>query len=271
MYNIFKIYKLSKIIWNREEMYNHYQEEGITAADVAVQLNSEFEFPSNIKTVMHYRSTLRGRDVMWGRKDKSLEYQQEVIIPKLADLDSLKALGPNTVGGHYHHLIKKWSFEELWNRRFQASTDTFAAEVRSNISRHIFLCHDFQHVLFRYDTTQMGEACVQAITHVMCKHFGPYYAGMMITLRQCYKYKSLEPLRIYQEALRLAREVNEEFWYVNPLEVIELDVQEARQKYNIGTPWRYLRFVKEHRDDFRLDSIHPEYNDMAFSTEGIVL
>lgn len=267
MYNPFKIYQLSKVLWNREKNYNHYQEEGISAADVAVGLNTQFEFPSNLRLITWFRSTKRGCDVLWGRNDKSVEYQRDHIIPVITDKKKMKEFPPNTVGGHYQHLIKQWSFEELWNRRFAHEDEGWRAEVRSNVSRHVFLCHDFQHVMFRYDTTQMGEACIQAVTAVMTKHFGPWYAARLIALRMCFKFNSLEPMRILNEAFRLAKATKKEFWLINPLEIIHMDVEEARSKYNVGVPVRYLKFAEEHKDDFRFDSIHPEYNDAVATIE----
>ena len=270
MWNPFKIYKLTKIMWNREENYNHYDDNvSVAAADVAVQLNSQMLFPSNLFIVAKFRATPRGRDILWGRNDKSVQYQQEKILPVITNKNVMDTYTPNTVGGHYHHLIKQWSFSELWDRRFHREDENgffgWAHEVRSNVSRHVFLSHDFQHVLFRYDTSQLGEACIQAVTHVMTRHIGPLYASYIMALKVCYKYKSWEPLHILREAYKLAKQARDDFWYLNPLEIIDLDIDEARKKYNIGMPVKFLKFAMQNRESFRLDSIHPEYNDVKLN------
>lgn len=267
MWNPFKIYKLTKVIWRRGENYNHYDEDmDIAAADVAREINSQMLFPSNLLLVSKLRSTPRGRDVMWGRKDKSLEYQYEKILPVITNKEIMSKYAPNTVGGHYQHLIQQWSFDELWDKRFQQDREDgfigFIDEVRSNVSRHIFLAHDFMHVLFRYDTSQLGEACIQAVQYVMSRHTGAWYLAHVMALKNCYKYKSWEPMRIVREAIRNARKVRDEFWYLNPLEIIDMDVDEAREKYNIAVPVRFLKFAINNKESFRLDSIHPEYNDV---------
>lgn len=271
MWNPIKIYKLSKIIWKRGENYNHYDEDmDLTAADVAREINSQMLFPSNLLVVSKLRKTPRGRDVLWGRNDKSIEYQYEKILPVITNKEVMDKYAPNTVGGHYHHLIKQWSFDELWDRRFQQDVDEgfigWIDEVRSNISRHIFLCHDFMHVLFRYDTTQIGESCIQGVQYVMSRHWGAWYLAHVMALKNCYKYKTWEPLRIVREAIRNAKKVKLEFWYLNPLEILGEDVEETRNKYNIESPTKFLKFAAKHRESFRFDSIHPEYNDVKIKS-----
>jgi len=259
MWNPIKIFKLTKILWRRGEGYEGVDE--LDAASVAVQLNGQMEFPSNLKVVLFLRRSDKGRDILWGRKNYSKEYQQDTIIPHITDQKIMEGYTPNTVGGHYQNLIKTWSFKELWDKRFELKTDHWRHEVRSNVSRHVFLCHDFQHVLFRYDTSQMGEACIQAVTATMIKHSGPKYASYVIALRLCHQYKSWQPMRILKEAYTLAKVVDPAFWLLNPLEIIGMDIQEARDKYNIGTPDEYIKFSNKHKENFRFDQIHPEYED----------
>lgn len=261
MWNIFKIARLSAVMWNRDETQNHYDDD-LAAADVATQLYGEMLFPSNLITVFKFRRTERGRDILWGRKDKAKDYQVNEILPKITNKRHMDTYAPNTVGGHYHHLIRQWSFEELWNRRFSPIGDGWASEVRSNVSRHMFLSHDFWHVLFRYDTSQLGEACIQGVTHVMTGHIGPWYASHLMALKVSWKYKSMKPLRALRESLRLAKATKEEFWYLNPLEIIGEDVEVARSKYNIGSPDIFLSWAVSHEDVYPMDCIHPEYSDV---------
>ena len=267
MWNPVKIFKLTRVLWKRGAGYDNTSLQA--AATVAVELNGQFEFPSNIKLVTHYRKTEKGRDILWGRRNYSKEHQRDVIIPRITDQETMEAMTPNTVGGHYQHLIKNWSFSELWDKRFAMVDDNWRHEVRSNISRHVFLCHDFQHILFRYDTSQMGEACIQAVTHTMTKHFGPKYASYMIALRLCQQYKSWQPMRVLREAYRIANAVDQDFWFLNPLEIIDMDIQEARDKYNIGAPVEYVRFSTDNKENFRFDQIHPEYNDVTM-TDAVI-
>ena len=46
MWNPIKIFKLTRVLWKRGEGYDN--ENLQAAATVAVELNSQFEFPSNI-------------------------------------------------------------------------------------------------------------------------------------------------------------------------------------------------------------------------------
>lgn len=267
MWNPIKIAKLTRIMWIRTDSPDNKNLPD--PATVARELNGQMLFPSNLFSVMKFRATDRGRDVLWGRKDKAIEYQFNHIIPVITNENVMNAHAPNTVGGHYRNLIKQWSFEELWNKRFQREGEQgqigWANEVRSNVSRHVFLSHDFQHVLFRYDTTQLGEACIQAVTNVMTGHLGPKYASYVMALKSCSIHKSLEPLRILREAYKLARATKKEFWTINPLEITGKDVEEARREYNIGAPIRFLRFAAQNKELFNFDSIHPEYNDVELN------
>jgi hypothetical protein len=121
------------------------------------------------------------------------------------------------------------------------------------------------HVLFRYDTSQLGEACVQELQYVMSRHWGARYLSHVMALKNCYKYKSWEPFRIVREAHKIANGVKDEFWYLNPLEILDMDVDDVRKKYNIGVPVKFLKFAMQNRESFRLDSIHPEYNDVKLN------
>ena len=261
MWNPIKIAKLTKAMWLKAE--DKDSSDIIAAASIARDMNTQMEFPSNIKTLRTFRATPRGRDIMWGRKDKTKEFQLNNIIPVITNQQTMESFTPNTVGGHYNYLIKQWSFQELWDKRFEEPEfPTAIQDIRGNIARHVFLAHDFQHIMFRYDTSRLGEACIQAVTSVMIGgHVGPKYLSYVMASRVAWDHKSIEPFRVLREAYKLARAADRSFFEINPLEIIELDIQEARDKYNIGTAVKFYDYVSKHREDFRLDSIHPEYND----------
>jgi ubiquinone biosynthesis protein Coq4 len=278
MWNPITLAKLTYAMWNKDHKLDTDHEGEMNAGDIAVAINTVMEFPSNLKVVLKLRQTEKGRDILWGRKDKSEDYQRTVVIPTLTDISMMSKLAPNTIGGHYKHLVNQWSFTELWEKRFSSTTigsngarieSNWRDEVRSNISRHVFLCHDFQHVLFRYDTTRMGEMCIQAVTAAMLGHWGPRYTSTVIALKLCYDFKSWEPMRIRKEAFKLATSADASLWLVNPLDMLNKDVEEGRAEFNIGFPTRFAKFVKLHKENFRLDNIHPEYNDVKWEMETV--
>jgi len=263
MWNPIKIAKLTKAMWQKGE--NQDADDLISAASIARDMNTQMEFPSNIKTLRTFRATPRGRDIMWGRKDKTREFQLNNIIPVITNQKTMETFSPNTVGGHYNHLIKQWSFQELWDKRFEEpEVPTAIQDIRGNLARHVFLAHDFQHIMFRYDTSRLGEACIQAVTSIMIGgHIGPKYLSYVMAARVAWDHKSMEPFKVLREAYKLAKAVDRSFFEINPLEIIELDIEEARNKFNIGIPVEYLKFASKHKEDFRFDQIHPEYSDRA--------
>jgi hypothetical protein len=76
-------------------------------------------------------------------------------------------------------------------------------------------------------------------------------------------------MRVLREAYRIANAVDQDFWFLNPLEIIDMDIQEARDKYNIGAPVEYVRFSADNKENFRFDQIHPEYNDVTM-TDAVI-
>ena len=111
MWNPVKIFKLTRVLWKRGAGYDNTSLQA--AATVAVELNGQFEFPSNLKLVTHYRKTEKGRDILWGRRNYSKEHQRDVIIPRITDQKTMEAMAPNTVGGHYQHLLESFGTKGL--------------------------------------------------------------------------------------------------------------------------------------------------------------
>lgn len=288
MWNPFTIARDSLFIWRRNKPENHHYGND-APVNAVVSLYTQMLFPSNLFTVRKLRSLKNGQKLLSGVDRYAKEWQEGTYIPLITDGKYLDGLSANTVGAHYRSLIKQWSFGELYNARFQQTiehqqagpilnwlvlkltdaTATDANEVRANISRHIFLAHDFWHVLFRYPTTPLGEACIQALTHQMTSHFGPWYLSYLVGLRESVIYKSWGPLKAVREAHKLGRRVNQNFYLIDFQTLLESDIQEVRGIYNIGFNKEYWKFVEGR--DMRNDVIHPEYKDAAFSNESVIL
>ena len=258
MWNPIKIWKLTKVLWSKGQTDLDLPKDELETGDVIRELITQMELPSNLRLMRHYMSSTAGRDILWGREDKAKKYQLQQVLPVITNEETMSTYAPNTVGGHYGHLIKQWSFEELWAKRFDDHVkgnfggDDWRLEVRKNVARHVFLCHDFQHILFRYDTTSLGEMAIQVVTYGTTKHSGPRYASWVLALRGCWDYESWEPMRIRKEAMKIVKNVDPALWTMNPLDMIGKDVEEARKEYNIGFPTRFASFVKLHEKDFRI-------------------
>lgn len=288
MWNPFIIARDSLYIWRQNKRENHHYEND-APVNAVVSLYGQMLFPSNILTAKKIRSLNNGQQLLSGEGRYSKQWQEGEYIPLITDGKYLDQLPANTVGAHYRSLIKQWSFGELYNSRFQQSKKyaqvgpivnwlilkfskaihNDANETRANISRHIFLAHDFWHVLFRYPTTPLGEACVQALTHQMTRFFGAWYLSYLVGLRESVIYKSWGPLKAVHEAHVLGKKVDQNFYMLDFQTLLESDIQEVRETYNIGFNEQYWKFAKDR--DMRNDVIHPEYKDVAFSNESVIL
>lgn len=192
------------------------------------------------------------------------------------DFDYLKNLAPNTVGAHYYNLVKNWGIEDLYNQRFkheEANPERFDQEVRVNLSRHLLLVHDFWHVLFRYDTATMGEAMIQEVTSYLSAFKPPKLVSFFGTWKVARKTKSNLPWKVRKECIELSKKVDKSLFHLGPLDLLEMDIQEVRQKYNIGVPVLYKQFVEDFgkEGESRMDTFHPQYKDEEWDTTEAVV
>jgi hypothetical protein len=278
MWNPYKILKHSyKIFEMKEDAGADYD---INVKHL-VELYSEVLFPSNIFLVRKLRKTENGRAILDGVGSYSKKWQEEVYIPFLSNKELFDELQPNTVGAHYAHLMSRWTLQELYQRRFTNDRKDLTKipplvtrvmrrllkdrlnpdEVRANIARHIFLSHDFWHILFRYDTSPLGEACIQAVTHQYLRLTGPWYMSYLVALRESVRDRSLKPLAIIREAHRLGRAAKQDLYELDYLLVLGMDIEETRKQYNIGAPVKFIKYMIENPRKAHNDCIHPEYND----------
>ena len=157
---------------------------GESRIDHVVSLYREMNIPFGPMMMLKNRVSENGRNIIWGRKWNDREYVEKKVIPTLMNYEYLKSLPANTVGAHYYHLIKDYGIEKLYNQRFKKEErrenskfdnvyNSFSDDIRENASRHLLLSHDIWHVLFRYDTTPMGEAMIQTITARIFNFFPP--------------------------------------------------------------------------------------------------
>ncbi len=276
MWNPFKIYKYTMSVFNSDSEEKKAElikdDHGEARLSEVQGLYREMMFPTNFTLHRKLTSSHAGRQVLWGFGFNDKERVEQNVIPKLADRDWLQSLPSNTWGAHLGNLFKNWDLNDLYDKRFldtekkegiMGSTD----EMRANLSRHGFLWHDLLHVLMRYDTSPMGEACIQAVTHKVVKHFAPKYVGFVVTCRIAYRTKSWTPFKVYREALRLGeRAANKGLMLHGHLDYIESDIAEVRKMFDVGVPVEYKKFAEAHAEDFRHDVLHPEYKDVAWDT-----
>ncbi len=242
--------------------------------DHIVNMYREMNIPFGPMMAALNRKTKQGRDIIWARGDFTPENFDNVVVPTLMDFDYLKSLAPNTVGAHYYNLVKDWGIEEIYNQRFkyeEIQDDNFAHEMRVNLSRHLFLAHDFWHCIFRYDTSPLGEACIQALTHQFSKNTGPWYMSYLMALKEKNETGTWEAFKVIREAHRLGKQAKRAFYTLNYDELLEMDIEDVRTKYNIGAPVEFYKYAEKYPSNFRFDSIHPEYQDTKITyTEATI-
>ena len=225
------------------------------------------------------RSTKEARDILWGR-DFNTARNQKKLLKKLSDKEWLQSLPPNTLGAHIGHMFNNFTIEELYEKRFNESEqqeELFAdvigvggnayEEMRVNLNRHFYLTHDLNHALFRYDTSSMGESCVQGITAALMNFRPMKYVGLCIAARMALHLKTWEPFGVYFESEKLGkRAAAKGFFSTNPSKLLEMDIAEIREKYDIGVPVKYKAFCEKYHEEVKMDNIHPEYDDVEWDT-----
>ena len=253
---------------------------GESRIDHVVSLYREMNIPFGPMMMLKNRVSENGRNIIWGRKWNDREYVEKKVIPTLMNYEYLKSLPANTVGAHYYHLIKDYGIEKLYNQRFKKEErrenskfdnvyNSFSDDIRENASRHLLLSHDIWHVLFRYDTTPMGEAMIQTITARIFNFFPPHLTGFFGTWKMARKTKSKLPWKVWRECLTLSKGVNKELALFSPIAFLEQDIQEVRDRFNIFTPKVYAEYVKTLPKFARMDTIHPNYDDKLWNAEVI--
>ena len=285
MFNLKELYKatttLVKYYGTPEEQLRQQADsnglERLTAIQVCYR---ELRLLGGFKMLNRMRETSESRDILWGRKFNDLDYVENVTLKKLSDVKWLQSLPPNTLGAHLGHLFKNFSVEELYEKRYTEDeqrremaaeiigvTGNAYDEMRVNMSRLFFLMHDINHILFRYDTSSMGESAIQGVTKQLINFWPQQYVGLCIATRMALHLKSLKPYGVYWEAEKLGKRAYKKGYFaVNPVDLLEMDVQEIREKYDIGVPVKYKAFCNEFHSEVKLDNIHPKYDDVEWDT-----
>lgn len=244
--------------------------------DHVLVLYRELNFPFGLISVHKQRISEGGRNVLWGRKFNEQEYVENEVLPKLTDFEYLSTLPPNTVGGHYYHLVKGFGVEgimDLYNQRFKQEEHrkdhvlyhSFSDDIRMNVSRHNVLSHDIWHVLYRYDTSTMGEGMIQTISAYQSKFWPMHIIGFGVALKESIRHRSLLALKVWNEARKLGRETSPELYWRSPMWFLERDIEEVRNEFNIKPAKVFADYVRTYPEDFYLDTIHPQYQDTLFT------
>ena len=274
MWNVFKIYKYSKSVFERDSQEQLITDQSGTERLEEVQaLYRELMFPSGLMVWRNLTKTKEKRNILWGANWNDEDRVNQYVTPLLSDRSYLQSLPPNTVGGHLGNLFKDWTINELYDKRFLESEardgNTYVGStdhMRTNIARHMFLSHDLWHVLFRYDTSPFGEGLIQNISWQQCGNWAMWYVGFVVTCRIAWRNKSWAPFKVYKEASKLGKAAAKFDLIANtPTKFLESDIEEIREKFGIGVPIEYLKWTKEHPEQFRLDTFHPEYNDKKWN------
>lgn len=279
MLNLFKISKLIKKVTTsytqgNSERFTMEDGNGDQRLDYVVALYRELSFPFGLLVLKKHLKHKGGRDVLWARGEFDPEYVENTVLPTLIDSKYLKSLAPNTVGAHFYNLTKTWGLDDLFNQRYKESEGMYGDardEILSNISRHNLLSHDIWHVLFRYDTTAMGEAMIQEVSSHLWNWKPALITSHVVTKQLAKETKSKLPWKVKQECKELVQAMDHSILYQSPISFLEKDIDEVRKQYNIGVPVLYKEFTEKFQDHTRLDTFHPEYNDVEWDTTEVTV
>ena len=72
-----------------------------------------------------------------------------------------------------------------------------------------------------------------------------------------------------ERMFKTSKGVNKELALYSPIEFLEHDIQEVRDRFNIFTPKVYAEYVKSLPKFSRMDTIHPNYQDKVWNSEII--
>ncbi len=271
------MWNLKKIFKTTHYLMTTYGEEGLAGnnsdsngehrLDHIVNMYREMNIPFGPIMAAANRKTRAGRDILWARGDFEVDHIENVVVPTLKDFTYWKTLAPNTVGAHYLNLVKNWGIQDLYNQRFKHEeivNDDFGDEIRVNLSRHLLLSHDLWHVLFRYDTSTLGEAMIQEVTGHITNFKPPFLVSFMGTWKVARQTKSKLPWKVRKECKALSKACKKELFYQPPLSLLERDIAEVRREFKIGVPSVYKQFTEQFGDLARMDTFHPQYADMAW-------
>ena len=287
--NLSKIWKATSVLINhygtdREKQIKFTDYNGNERVEAIPTLYRALRFTGNFSLLFKLRSTSEGRDILWGRKFNDPDHVKNVTVKKLSDIEWLQSLPPNTLGGHLGHLFKNFPLEDVYANRYKEeevinnnSPDLYGIyggavdDIRVNINRYLYLLHDVYHALFRYDTSSMGEAAVQGITYKQVSFFPMRWCGLAIALGVAIQTKSLDPFRVYFESEKLSeRAAAKGLWYQDVNVLLERDIEEIRQEFDIGVPVKFKEFCIKYKDKVKLDNIHPEYDDIHWVEEQAI-
>ena len=107
------------------------------------------------------------------------------------------------------------------------------------------------------------------ITARIFNFFPPHLTGFFGTWKMAKKTGSKLPWKVWKECLKLSKGVNKELALYSPIEFLEHDIQEVRDRFNIFTPKVYAEYVKSLPKFSRMDTIHPNYQDKVWNSEII--
>lgn len=277
--NLFKVLKLIKQVTKSytqsdSERYSMEDGNGDKRLDYVVALYRELSFPFGLLVLKKHLKHKGGRDVLWARGEFDPEYVENTVLPKLIDSKYLKSLAPNTVGAHFYNLTKDWGLDNLFNQRYKESEGRFGDardEILANITRHNLLSHDLWHVLFRYDTTAMGEAMIQEVSSAIWNFKPSKLTSYLVTKQLAKETKTNLPWKVRKECKELAQAMDHSLLYESPISLLERDIDEVRKQYNIGVPVLYKEFTEKFQSLTRLDTFHPEYNDVDWDKTEVAL
>ena len=255
MWNPIKITKsLNDIVNFYTVDYEHQSEEEKLGVPVTT-LYREMQFPFGLMMMNKATQTTLGQDVVWGRKHNDKEYVENKILPMLMNKEYLASLPDGTVGKEYYKISANFGLETLYNQRFKDEEVKSRLDVvRSNLSRHVVVSHDILHTLFKYNTHALGEALIQEVTGHLLDYKPSKIIGFFILLAVARTTKDKEVWKVYKECKEVLQKCKKEIGYRSPLDFLESDLEEVRQKFNIGEIPIYEKFEKKYHNYFNPDS-----------------
>ncbi len=255
MWNLIKITKSLNDIVNIYNVSEETMEEDKLGIPVTT-LYREMQFPFGLILMKRLVKSDYARDVVFGRKHNDREYVEKKVLPKLMDMNYLSSLPKGTVGAEYYEIVKNYGLDTLYNQRFKEDEAKnkkgfigVQANIRTNLSRHVVITHDILHTLFKYNTHALGEALIQEVTGHLLDYKPSQIIGFFVFLSVARKTSDYRGVwKVYKECKKNLKKCVKEIGLHSPLDFLESDLEEVRNKFNIGEVPVYEAFEKRYHN-----------------------
>lgn len=117
--------------------------------------------------------------------------------------------------------------------------------VCADVVDQIFTSSNFWRNVFKYETSLLSEACIHAIIYQQLRLIGCWYVSCLLGLKESAESNYKTVFKLIREAHRLGKKIKSKLNEFTYKEVVQLDVEETRRKYNIEFPIEFFKYLRE--------------------------